>query len=162
MGLTNNVGRILIIDDNRDFADTLKTQLAELGYEACAVYGGSQGVEAYLAGDYALVITDLSMPGLDGMDVLEAILAQDPKATILMVTGYGTIENAVKAIKLGAFDFIPKPFKLTELEVIIRRALDRKDLQRQFGVFRGLAWGLGICIPIWIALGYFLYRYAIK
>ncbi|MBI9074487.1 MAG: response regulator [Desulfatibacillum sp.] len=162
MGPVDIAERILIIDDNKEFADTLAEQLAELGYQAHAVYGGNQGVEAFFNGDYTLIITDLSMPGLDGMDVLEAILSRDPKATVLMITGYGTIENAVKAIKMGAFDFIPKPFKLAELDVIIRRALDRKDLRRQFSVFRGLAWGLGICIPIWIAFGYFLYKYVIN
>ncbi|ACL02143.1 Protein with response regulator receiver domain [Desulfatibacillum aliphaticivorans] len=162
MGQPEFAERILVIDDNKDFADTLVEQLDDLGYSAQAVYDGAQGMEAYSKGEYALVITDLSMPGLDGMDVLEGILAQDSKATILMVTGYGTIETAVQAIKLGAFDFIPKPFKLAELEAIIRRAFGRKDLEKQFSIFRGLAWGLAICIPIWIALGYFLYKFFIK
>ena len=162
MGRSDIADRILIIDDNKEFADSLVEQLEELGYSAHAVYSGTQGVDTFSQNAYTLVITDLSMPGLDGMDVLKAILNQDPKATVLMITGYGTIENAVKAIKMGAFDFIPKPFKLTELEVIIRRALDRKDLQKQFSVFRGLAWGLGICIPIWVILGYYLYKFFIN
>ena len=162
MGQPEFAERILVIDDNKEFADSLVEQLEELGYAAHAVYDGSQGIEAYSKGEYALVMTDLSMPGLDGMDVLKAILDHDSNAAVLMITGCGTIETAVKAIKLGAFDYIPKPFKLAEVEVIIRRAVDRKALERQFTIYRKLALGLAVCIPVWIILGFFLYKFFIE
>jgi DNA-binding response OmpR family regulator len=72
---------------------------------------------------------------------------------VIVITGYGTIESAVRAIKNGAYDFIPKPFKLDELEVIIKRALERHTLFRQLGIFRGLTLALIISVPFWLILG---------
>ena len=70
-----------------------------------------------------------------------------------VITGYGTVESAVDAIKKGAYDFVPKPFKMDELEVIIGRALEKHTLLRQLGVFRGLTLALLVSIPIWLVMG---------
>lgn len=78
-----------------------------------------------------------------------------PANRVLVITGYGTIESAVTAIKKGAYDFIPKPFKMNELEMVIGRALERHTLFRQLGVFRGLGIGLMISVPGWMVLSIF-------
>lgn len=107
-------------------------------------------------GSFQLVITDLNMPDMDGMALLEVVKARDSRAVVVVITGYGTIEFAVEAIKNGAYDFIPKPFKLEDLEVIISRARERHGLLAQLGVFRGLTLALIISIPIWLVLGIIL------
>jgi len=99
--------------------------LSKLGYSATAAYDGREGLHKFEQGDFQLVITDLMMPEMDGMELLEAMKARDSRVIVIVVTGHGTIESAVKAIKKGAYDFIHKPFKMEELMVIINRALKR-------------------------------------
>ena len=127
-----------------------------MGYQATAAYGGREGLVSFERGDFQLVITDLMMPEMDGMELLEAVKRLDSRVVVMVITGYGTIESAVEAIKKGAYDFIPKPFKMEELEVIVSRALERHTLFRQLGVFRGLTLALLISIPFWLILGIIL------
>jgi DNA-binding NtrC family response regulator len=145
--------RILVVDDDKELADGLVESLSDLGYSAAAAYGGREGLNRFESGAFQLVITDLKMPDMDGMVLLEAVKARDSRAVVMVITGYGTIESAVKAIKNGAYDFIPKPIKMEELEVIINRALERRDLSKQLGVFRGLTLALIISVPVWLILG---------
>jgi len=94
------------------------------------------------------------MPEMDGMELLDAVKKLDSR--VMVITGYDTIEAAVAAIKKGAYDYIPKPFKMDELEVIVNRALERHTLLRQLGVFRGLTLALIISVPFWLILGIIL------
>ena len=145
--------RVLVVDDDRALADNLVAFLSRLGYQAEAAYGGEEALEAFRKEAYDLVITDLMMPGMDGMELLEAISIIDKKAVVLVVTGYGTIESAVEAIRKGAYDFVPKPFKLAELEVIVKRALEKRALRKRVGFFRGLTIALFVSLPVWMVLG---------
>ncbi len=148
--------RILVVDDDKEFADLLVEHLSNLGYSAKAAYSGSEALSRFENGAFQLVITDLKMPDMDGMDLLEAVKARDKQAVVMVITGYGTIESAVKAIRNGAYDFITKPIKMEELEVIIERALDRYALSKQLGVFKGLTLALIISVPLWLILGIIL------
>ena len=145
--------RILVVDDDKELADGLVESLSNLGYSAKAAYSGREGVNRFENGAFQLVITDLKMPEMDGMELLEAVKARDKQAVVIVITGYGTIESAVKAIRNGAYDFITKPVKMQELEVIIDRALDRYALSKQLGVFKGLTLALIISVPLWLILG---------
>ena len=145
--------RILVVDDDKELADVLVESLSDLGYSAAAAYGGREGLNRFENGAFQLVITDLKMPDMDGMALLEAVKARDSRAVVMVITGYGTIESAVKAIKNGAYDFIPKPVKMDELELIIDRALEHRKLFKQLGVFRGLTLALIISVPVWLILG---------
>jgi len=145
--------RIMVVDDDRELADGLVESLSGLGYKAQAAYSGREGLDRFENGAFQLVITDLKMPDMDGMALLEAVKARDSRAVVMVITGYGTIESAVAAIKDGAYDFIPKPVKMQELEIIIDRALERHTLSRQLGVFRGLTLALIISVPVWLILG---------
>ena len=147
---------ILVVEDDRAVAENLVEYLSGLGYSATAAYGGVEGLRRFGEGDYQLVITDLKMPELDGMDLLQAVRKLDNRVIVIVISGYGTIESAVKAIKNGAYDFIPKPFKPEELDVIINRALERHTLFKQLGIFRGLTLALIISVPFWLALGIIL------
>jgi len=130
MKLEKQNARILVVDDDKHLADNLVEYLVKLGYQATAAYGGREAVSHFEKEGFHLVITDLMMPEMSGLEVLEAVKALDPQVIVLVITGYGTIESAVAAIKKGAYDFIPKPFKMNELEVVIGRALERHALFR--------------------------------
>ena len=145
--------RILVVDNDKELADGLVDHLSNLGYSAAAAYSGREGLSRFENGGFQLVITDLKMPDMDGMELLEAVKARDKQAVVMVITGYGTVESAVKAIKNGAYDFITKPIKMEELEVIIERALDRYALSKQLGVFKGLTLALIISVPLWLILG---------
>jgi len=148
--------KILVVDDDKQLADDLVEYLTRLGYQAAAAYGGREGLNRFEQGDFQLIITDLKMPEMDGMELLDAVNALDSRVMVIVITGYGTIESAVTAIKKGACDFIPKPFKIDELEVIISRSLERHTLFRQLGIFRGLTLALTISVPFWLVLGIIL------
>jgi DNA-binding NtrC family response regulator len=128
MALEKKDAKILVVDDDKHLADNLVEYLAKLGYQAVAAYGGKEAVERFEKENFHLVITDLMMPEMGGLEVLQAVKALDSRAIILVITGYGTIQSAVSAIKEGAYDFVPKPFKMSELEVIIGRALEHHTL----------------------------------
>ena len=153
MALDKHEAKILVVDDDRNLADNLVEYLGRLGYQAVAAYGGREAVDKFGKEPFHLVITDLMMPEVSGLEVLEAVKALDSRVIVLVITGYGTIQSAVTAIKDGAYDFVPKPFKMNELEVIISRALERHTLFKQLGVFKGLSIGLMISVPFWMILG---------
>ena len=148
--------KILVVDDDKQLADNMAEYLTKFGYKAVAAYGGREALTRFEQGDFQLVVTDLKMPEMDGMEVLDAVKELDSRVTVMVITGYGTIESAVAAIKKGAYDYIPKPFKMEELEVIVNRALERHTLFRQLGVFRGLTLALIISTPFWLILGIIL------
>jgi DNA-binding NtrC family response regulator len=100
-----NSPQILVVDDDARLADNLVEYLTRLGYSARAVYNGKQGLAAFEQGDFKVVITDLMMPEMNGMAMLQAVRKLDPDALVIMLTGYGTVESAVKAIKSGAIYF---------------------------------------------------------
>ncbi|MEE8300253.1 MAG: response regulator [Desulfatiglandales bacterium] len=148
--------KILVVDDDKKLVDNMVEYLTKFGYQTAAAYGGREALTSFEQGDFQLVITDLKMPEMDGMELLDAVKALDRRVVVMVITGYGTIESAVAALKKGAYDYIPKPFKMEELEVIVNRALERHTLFRQLGVFRGLTLALIISVPFWLILGIML------
>ena len=144
---------ILVVDNNRQLTDTIVEMLSRSAYSATGAYGGMEGVKRFQEGDFQLVITDLMMPNVDGMDLLKTVKGIDSKVSVVMITGYGTVKKAVEAIKNGAYDFIEKPVDREKLEMTVERALERHSLFRQLGVFRGLTLALTISIPFWLILG---------
>ena len=153
MHIVKKKARILVVDDDKQLADNLVEYLSKLGYPAAPAYGGREGLGKFEQGDFQLVITDLMMPEMDGMELLSAVKKMDNRTMVIMVTGYSTIDSAVGAIKKGAYDYISKPFKMEELEIIVKRALERNTLFRQLSIFRGLTLALLISVPFWLILG---------
>ena len=145
--------KILIIDDDEIIVELLSDYLTRLGYRPVSAFCGKDGLALFEQGGIQLVLLDLNLPDVDGMDLLQTLTHADRSVPIIMITGAGTIEKAVEAIKTGAYDFIAKPFELSSLEVIMSRALERYALIRQRGVFKGLALALLVSIPIWLVLG---------
>jgi len=118
--------KILVVDDDKRLAYDMVEYLTKFGYQAAAAYGGREALARFEQGDFQLVITDLKMPEMDGMEFLDTVKKLDSR--VMVITGYGTVESAVAAIKKGAYDYIPKPFEMDELEVIVNRALERHTL----------------------------------
>jgi DNA-binding NtrC family response regulator len=119
---------ILVIDDEATMRDSCRQALSRDKNRVVVTENGQKGLGFLEKESFDLVILDLKMPGLSGMEVLEKIKEADPKAVVIVITGYATIESAVEAIKKGAYDFIPKPFTPDTLRVIVKRALEKREL----------------------------------
>ena len=128
---------ILVIDDEESMRDSCQQTLSRDGNRVEVAEDGSRGLAMLERESFDLVILDLKMPGLSGMEVLKKIRERDPEAMVIVITGYATIESAVEAMKRGAYDFIPKPFTPGSLRVIVRRALDRRELALENVLLRG-------------------------
>jgi two-component system response regulator HydG len=120
--------KILIVDDQRNMRTTLAMMLRGTGYEVDEAADGEQGAERGATGAYEVVLTDLRMGTKDGIDVLRATKDAHPMTEVIVMTAYGTIESAVEAMRLGAFDYIQKPFTEQELLVKVAKALDNRRL----------------------------------
>jgi len=128
---------ILVIDDEESMRDSCRQTLARNGNRVEVAEDGSKGLSMLEGESFDLVILDLKMPGLSGMEVLKKIRQYDPEAVVIVITGYATVESAVEAMKSGAYDFIPKPFTPDSLRAIVERALDRRDLALENVLLRG-------------------------
>jgi len=124
-------GLIHIIDDEPVIHDVLSQLLASEGYDVEISSSGEEGLQKHPGRAFDLILLDLLMPGMDGLEVLKAIRKIDPKAVIIIITAYASVESAIEAMKFGAYDYIQKPFKHEELLLTIKRALDHKSLQEE-------------------------------
>ncbi len=120
--------KILIIDDEKSIRNTLKEILEYEKYEVELAENGLSGLEKLKKTKYDIILCDIKMPEMDGMDVLQKILEQETDTPVIMISGHGNIDTAVEAIKKGAFDFIEKPLDLNRLLVTIRNAMDKSQL----------------------------------
>jgi two-component system, NtrC family, response regulator PilR len=123
--------RVLVVDDEQSMRDLLAIMLRQTGYEVTVADGGETAVERLKAETFDLVVTDLRMRKVDGLAVLKAAREYSPRTVVLVVTAYASTETAVEAMKLGAYDYITKPFKLDELKVTVANALERRRLQEE-------------------------------
>src|SRR6266545_176116 len=121
--------RILVVDDEKSMRDLLSITLEKEGYDVLTAAGGEPAIEALHRESVDAVITDLRMPKVDGLQVLRVAKEISPDTTVIMITAVASTESAVEAMKLGAYDYITKPFKLDEVNLIVRNALERKRLR---------------------------------
>ncbi|MCP4408996.1 MAG: sigma-54-dependent Fis family transcriptional regulator, partial [Gammaproteobacteria bacterium] len=131
--------KILIIDDERLVRWPLTKKLAMEGYTPIEADTGKEGLKVLMAGVVDLILLDLRLPDLDGVEVLRRIKEIEPEIAVIMMTGFGSVESAVEAMKLGAFDFIRKPFNPEELLRIIGKALEVTALKREVRSLRLLS-----------------------
>ena len=121
--------RVLVVDDEKSMRELLAITLERQGYEVSVAEDGEVAIQAVRRDGFDVIITDLRMPNADGLQVLRAAKEHTPETVVIVITAVGSTETAVEAMKLGAYDYITKPFKLDEIHVIIRRALERKRLR---------------------------------
>jgi len=122
------MARILIIDDEKAICNTLKDILTYEKYEVEIANDGAEGIKKAEAGNFDLVLSDIKMPKMDGIEVLVKLQEINPDLPVVMISGHGTIDTAVDALKKGAYDYISKPPDLNRLLVTVRNALDRSSL----------------------------------
>lgn len=120
--------KILIVDDEKNIRMTLKQCLEADEYKLDTAVNGEEAIPMILNNDYDLVLLDIKMPGLNGMEVLGKLRKAGNKVNVIMMTAYGTIENAVEALKLGAIDFLSKPFTPDEIREMVEGVLNREEL----------------------------------
>jgi len=131
-----SAARVLVVDDEKEMAEMIADDLGGSGYEAEVAAGGKAAIAALKKRSFDAVITDLRMDDVDGFDVLDASLKLDPDRPVLIMTAYGTIENAVEAVRRGASHYLTKPFRLAEARVVLSRALEERTLRRENAVLR--------------------------
>jgi YesN/AraC family two-component response regulator len=124
-------GKVLVVDDEEVVCKSVKKILSRKELEVDTVLSASEALDKMSKEDYWVVITDLMMPKITGMQLLKEIKTNKPDTAVIMITGYATIRTAVQAIKLGAFDYIPKPFTPQELTSVTLRAMERTRIYRE-------------------------------
>jgi len=127
---------ILIVDDEQVVRDSLTHWFSEEGYAMEASGSAAEALSKLAAREFDLVIADIRMPGIDGMELLEKIRAEQLDTGVIMMTGYASVETAVRALKQGAFDYITKPFDPEDLSVVVRNALEQHRLKRENRLLR--------------------------
>jgi DNA-binding NtrC family response regulator len=118
--------RILIVDDEKDFAETLSERLAVRDYDVTTALSGEEAINKVRNYLFDVVILDVAMPGIDGIEALREIKSLKPLTEVIMLTGHATVETAIEGMKLGALDFLLKPCETNELVAKINRAHARK------------------------------------
>jgi signal transduction histidine kinase len=128
--------RILIVDDEPNVLRTLEAILREEDYSVDACGDGEQALQAIRERHYDLVLTDLKMPNVDGLAVLAEVRKRSPNTVTVMLTGYGSVDSAIEAVQLGAYEYLVKPAEVPELKAAVRRALERKRLSEIDTLYR--------------------------
>ena len=131
--------KILIVDDEPGVLLTTRAILQQEGYDVEAAGSGQDAVEAIRQRHYDLVLTDLKMPGVDGLDVLAEVRKRSPLTVTVMMTGYGSVASALDAVKLGAYEYLLKPIEVEDLKQAVRRSLERKRLSEIDTLYR-ISW----------------------
>ena len=128
--------KILVVDDERNVLFTVTAILEQEGYDVDAAPSGADALEAIRHHQYDLVLTDLKMPGLDGLAVLEEVRKISPETVTVMMTGYGSLDTALEALQLGAYEYLIKPTEVQDLKAAVRRSLERKRLSEIDTLYR--------------------------
>jgi two-component system, NtrC family, nitrogen regulation response regulator NtrX len=130
------MSKILVIDDERSIRNTLKDILEYEKYEVDLAEDGKKGLEMVKQTEYDIILCDIKMPGMDGIEVLEQLNVMAPDSPVVMISGHGNIDTAVESIKKGAYDFIEKPLDLNRLLITIRNAMDKSTLVNETKILK--------------------------
>jgi len=150
------LGQVMIVDDEENIREVLSNYLESMNYSVESAEDGQDALDKFKKGDFDLIISDLLMPNIDGLELLKRIRNIDKDVIFLMITGYPSIETAVDAIKKGAYDYITKPFHMEDVKIRIERAFEKRSLKERLKTVQGLVWALLFSIPLWLILGIIL------
>jgi DNA-binding NtrC family response regulator len=123
--------RVLVVDDEEPFRILMESELGRMGHAVQCVKSGEEALQALAAHDVEVVLLDLKMPGLGGMETLKRMREAGVTAEVIILTGHPDIDDAIQAMKLGAYDYLTKPARLAEVEEVLKRAAEKKRLQRE-------------------------------
>lgn len=122
--------RILIVDDNRELRDILEEYLKGKDSQVESACNGKEALEKHGKDPFDLIVTDLNMPELTGMELIRTIKKDNDDTEFIIITGYASMDTAVEAVKIGAFDYIVKPFRMEELQVVVKNVRDKIMLKK--------------------------------
>lgn len=147
---------MLVVDDEKTMRDLLAEYLKENGYQVTCAANGRDALQIYKQGHFDIVLSDLFMEPMDGLELLSQIKEINPHALFIMITGHPSIQSSIEVMKKGARDYITKPFHIDEIKVKIERALLEQNLQERLKNTRGMVLALLISIPVWLVIGFIL------
>src|SRR5467141_5258682 len=130
------MGRILVADDHDAIRRGLVRGLTEAGHEVDEAPNGNAAIERLHDSYFDIVLSDLKMGGSDGMDVLRTTRAMHPTTAVILMTAFGSVNTAVEAMKIGAFDYVQKPFEIEEMELKVEKALEHRRLKHEIEYLR--------------------------
>ncbi|UCF31945.1 MAG: sigma-54-dependent Fis family transcriptional regulator, partial [bacterium] len=130
------MGKLLVVEDQSVLRKGIVSVFRDSGHDVDEAVDGETASEMLDSWNYDIVVTDLKLPGISGMELLRLIKSRNPSTDVLIMTAYGTVETAIEAMKLGAFDFIQKPFGLAELEMRVEKALQKRSLENEVTYLR--------------------------
>lgn len=122
---------VLVVDDEEDFVEMFSLRLQEIGENVTGVFSGREGLDALETGDFDVVVLDIKMPGMDGIETLKEIRRRFPLVEVILLTGHGSVDTAVAGMKLGAYDYINKPADFAEFQEKLEGARRRKVEQEE-------------------------------
>ena len=128
--MLNDKATILVVDDEKRMCESLQTLLSKVGYQVTTVEKGEEALKKIKRSGFDLVITDIKMPRVDGLDILKAARKDDKDALVILMTGYASLESAISAINQGAYDYLMKPIEFPELKLTIQRALEKRKAEK--------------------------------
>ena len=121
--------RLLVIDNDREMVNLLKRHLQAEGFQVTPISDGAEALAALARADYDVILTDLVMDDVDGLQVLSEAQRLQPAARVILMTAFASLETAIAAMRKGAYDYLSKPFKMAEVGVAVRRALEDRQLR---------------------------------
>ena len=150
------MGSILIVDDDDSFATALGRILQELGHSSQRAVDGQDGLAKFHDGAFDVVIADLKMPRMGGIEFIREIKKIDRDAVVMVITGYADLSTAVETMSLGAYDYVEKPVEVERFRAALERGLEKKRLLSRLRFAKGAIWTISISIPLWLILGIIL------
>jgi len=134
--MEKNKGKLLVVEDEKSMREVLTMLLEGENYDVTSASDGREGLACIDKDIFDLVITDMKMPKVDGFELLKKIKEISPETLVIMITAFGTTETAIEAMKLGAYDYINKPFKIDEIRIIVKKAIEKKRLKEELALLR--------------------------
>jgi len=155
------VENVMIVDDEKDIVNLMSETIELWGYHPIIARDGEEAYEKFQKNAVDLVITDLKLPKMNGVKLLDKLKTLEDSTEVILFTGYPEVTSAIDAMKNGAFDYLVKPVDLAELKLKVERALEKKKMGKSTANLRGFNWAMIISIPLWLTLGILL-AYLIK
>lgn len=146
----------MVVDDEEHIVELMSDMLNGWGYHTITARDGEEALEKFQKTPIDLVITDLKLPKMNGVALLDKFKDLNHKTEVILFTGYPEVNSAVDALKKGAFDYLIKPIDLAELKLKIERALEKKNMGKSIRTLQGINWAMIISIPIWLTIGIYI------
>ena len=150
--------RVLIVEDEADIRDVLVETLKRWGYDAVVAENGKVGLDKFRSQSFSLILTDIRMPVLDGLQMLKTMRKENQEIPIVVITGYPSVDSAVESLSEGADYYIVKPINFSDLKAKIGKSLEKRKTFEKILSLKRVNISLILLIPIWILLGYLIAR----